>query len=184
MSPFNHQLGICGVDVTAPDEMHHSAATVAAMCILLSLLCIEATLRRPGGPHEERVLTSLKGKPSLQGRAVSRLPRGSSALSAPRGPFPRGLPRRARLGLNMICMLRRTGLRTDRSMGTLVPTGLTVAPGPMRGTLAANRRMRSVMGPKCLAGPGHVENNRSAARATFSSTITGAGAGPTHVALE
>ena len=69
----------------------------------------------------------------------------------------------------------------DRSMGTLVPTGPTVAPGPMMGKLAANGRMRSVMGPKCLAGTGHVENNHSAACATFSSTITGAGAGPAHV---
>ena len=69
-------------------------------------------------------------------------------------------------------------------MGTLVPTGPTVAPGPMMATLVANGRMRSVMGPKCPAGPGHVESNRSAARATFSSTITGVGAGPTHVASQ
>ena len=69
-------------------------------------------------------------------------------------------------------------------MGTLVPTGTTVAPGPMMGKLVVNGRMRSVMGPKCPAGPGHVGNNRSAARATFSSTITGTGAGPTHVASQ
>ena len=73
---------------------------------------------------------------------------------------------------------------TDRSMGTLVPTGPIVAPGPMMGTLATNGRTRSVMGPKCPAGPGHMESNRSAARATFSSTITGAGAGPAHVVSE
>ena len=145
---------------------------------------LEATLRRPGGPHEERMLTSRKGKASLQGRATSRLPRGSSALSAPRGPSPRGLPSCSRLGLNRIRTLHCTGLATDRSMGTLVPTGPTVAPGPMMGTLAVIGRMRSVMGPKCPAGPGHVENNRSAARATFSSTITGAGAGPAHVASQ
>ena len=69
-------------------------------------------------------------------------------------------------------------------MGTLVPTGPTVAPGPMMGTLVATGRMRSVMGPKCPAVPGHVESNRSAARATFSSTITGAGAGSAHVASQ
>ena len=78
----------------------------------------------------------------------------------------------------------RTGLATDRSMGTLVPTGPTVAPGPMMGTLAAIGRMRSVMGPKCPAGPGHVESNRCVAHATFPSLVTGAGAGPAHVASE
>ena len=70
MSPFNHLLGIYGADVTAPDETHHSAATVVAMCILLGLRCIKTTLKRPGGPHEERVLTSLKGKESPWGMAV------------------------------------------------------------------------------------------------------------------
>ena len=64
MSPFNHQLGICGADVTAPDETHHSAATVVTMCILLGLRCTEATLERPGGPQEELVLTSFKGEAS------------------------------------------------------------------------------------------------------------------------
>ena len=76
------------------------------------------------------------------------------------------------------------GLATDRSMGTLVPTGPTVAPGPMMGTLAANGRRRSVMGPKCPAGLGHVENNCRVARATFSSMVTGANVGPTHVASQ
>ena len=64
MSPFNHQLGSYGVDVTAPDETHHSAANAVAMCILLGLRCIEATLKKPGGPQEELVLTSFKGKAS------------------------------------------------------------------------------------------------------------------------
>ena len=54
----------------------------------------------------------------------------------------------------------------------------------MMGTLAAIERMRSVMGPKCPAGPGHVESNRRVAHATFSSMVTGAGAGPAHVASE
>ena len=92
-----------------------------------------------------------------------------------------GVPR---LGLNGIHLPKNTGLATDRSIGTLVPTGLTVAPGPMMGTLVANGRMRRVMGPKCPATPGHVENDRSAARATFSSTITGARVGPAHVASQ
>ena len=64
MSPFNHQIGIRGAVVTAPDEMHHFAATVVTMCILLGLCCIEATLERPGGPQEELVLTSFKGEAS------------------------------------------------------------------------------------------------------------------------
>ena len=64
MSPFNHQLGICGADVSVPDETHHSVATVVAMCIPLVLRCIEATFKRPGGPEEELVLTSFKGKAS------------------------------------------------------------------------------------------------------------------------
>ena len=184
MSPFNHQDGICGADVTAPGELHHSVATAVAMCTLPTLRRTEATLARPGGPREEQELTSLTGKASLQRGAVACLPRGSSALSRPRGSFPRGLPRRSRLGLNEIRVPIRTGPQTDRSMGTLVPTGPTVAPGPMMGTLVGNGRMRSVMGPKCPAGPGHVESSRSAARATFSSTITGAGAGPAHVASQ
>ena len=88
MSPFNHQVGICGADVTAPDEMHHSAAAGAAMCILLSLLRIKATLRRPGGPREERELTSLKGMASLQGRAVWLVSPGDLPyLVAREGPF-------------------------------------------------------------------------------------------------
>ena len=33
-------------------------ATVVAMCVLLGLRCIEATLKRPGGPPEGTVLTS------------------------------------------------------------------------------------------------------------------------------
>ena len=64
MSPFKYQLGICGADVTAPDETHHSAATVVAMCIPLVLCCIEATFKRPGGSEEELVLTSFNGKAS------------------------------------------------------------------------------------------------------------------------
>ena len=65
VSPFNHQISICGAVVTAPDEMHHSVAAAAGMCTLLSLLRTEATLKRPGGPDEEQGLTSLKGKASL-----------------------------------------------------------------------------------------------------------------------
>ena len=70
MSPFNHQIGICGAVVTVPDEMHHYVAAAAAICTLLSLLRTEATLKRPGGPREEQGLTSLKGKASLQRGAV------------------------------------------------------------------------------------------------------------------
>ena len=62
---------------------------------------------------------------SLGDGRVACLPRQSSALSAPRGPFPRGLPRRLRLGLNGIHLPNITGLAVDRSMGTLVPTGPT-----------------------------------------------------------
>ena len=39
-----------------------------------------------------------------------------------------------RLGLSGIPAAQLTGLAKDRSMRTLVPTGLTVAPGPMMGT--------------------------------------------------
>ena len=84
MSPFNHQVGICGTDVTVPDEMHHSVAAGAAMCILLALLHIEATLERPGGPQEETVLTSLKGKAS---------PWGMAAWPASLGNLPYVVPR-------------------------------------------------------------------------------------------
>ena len=88
MSPFYHQVGICGADVTTPDEMHHSVAAAAAMCTLLSLLCIEATLKRPGGPREEQELTSLKGKASLQRGAVWPASPGNLPYSAAReGPF-------------------------------------------------------------------------------------------------
>ena len=38
------------------------------------------------------------------------------------------------LGLSGIPSAQLTGLAKDRSMGTLVPTGPTVAPGPMMGT--------------------------------------------------
>ena len=76
MSPFNQQVGIYGADVTALDEMHHSVAAAAVMCTLLSLLCIEATLKRPGGPREEQGLTSLKGKASPRGELFGQPPQG------------------------------------------------------------------------------------------------------------
>ena len=88
MSPFNHQEGICGVDVTAPGEMHHSVATAMAMCALLALLCAEATLKRPGGPREEQGLTSLKRKASLLRRAAWLASPGHLLyLAAREGPF-------------------------------------------------------------------------------------------------
>ena len=94
MSPFNHQLGICGADVTVPDETHHAAATAVAMCILLALRCIEATLKRPGGPQEEILLTSFKGKappwgmavwPASSGNLLHLVPREGLSLAASPG---------------------------------------------------------------------------------------------------
>ena len=49
---FNHQIGNCGVHVTAPTEARHTAAAAEGMCALQRLLCSEATLERPGGPQE------------------------------------------------------------------------------------------------------------------------------------
>ena len=43
-------------------------------------------------------------------------------------------PGALRLGLSRISSTNLPGLAEDRSMGTLVPTGPTVAPGPMMGT--------------------------------------------------
>ena len=64
---------------------------------------------------------------SLGDGRTACLSRQSSVLSTPRGPFPRGLPRRLCLGLSRIRLPNITGLATDRSMGTLVPTGPTLS---------------------------------------------------------
>ena len=56
---------------------------------------------------------------------MAGLPRGFPVLGGLRESFPHGLPRRSRLGLNEILIPVRTGPLSDRSMGTLVPTGPT-----------------------------------------------------------
>ena len=63
-------------------------ATVVAMCVPLRLRCIEATLKRPGGPREEQGLTSLNRKASLQRRAAWLASPGHLLyLAAREGPF-------------------------------------------------------------------------------------------------
>ena len=74
----------CGADVTAPGETHHHVAAAAAMCALLPSLYTEATLKRPGGPHEELGLTSLRRKVSPQGRAALLASPGDSRHLAAR----------------------------------------------------------------------------------------------------
>ena len=124
--PFNHQEGVCGADVIAPDEVHHTMPTAVAMCALRTLLRTEAALKRPGGPREELGLTPQRKMTSPQGRtALLASPGDSVHLAARGGSLPRGLPRRSHLGLGGICIPVRTGPMTDRSMGTLVPTGPT-----------------------------------------------------------
>ena len=46
---FNHRMGNCGVDVIAPAEARHTAASAEAMCALQRLRCSGATLERPEG---------------------------------------------------------------------------------------------------------------------------------------
>ena len=129
VSPFNHHVGICGADVTAPDETHHLCGHRGG-----HVRPAEVAWYR-SNPREARRTSGGNGVDFPQGEGIflgdgctACLPRRSSMRSAPRGPFPRGLPRRLRLGLSRTCLPNITGLATDRSMGTLVPTGPTASP--------------------------------------------------------
>ena len=86
-------------------------------------------------------------------------PRASAASSSLREAIlPRGLPRLVDLVLSEFQPSSVEGYR-GLAQHTLVLTGPTVAPGPMMGTTRSNRRRRIVMGPKCPAGPRHVEGS-------------------------
>ena len=134
---FNHQEGVCGTDVTASGETHHHVAAAAAMCALPPSLCTEATLKRPGGPREGPGLTSLRRRVPPQGRAACWPPEEIPGTQHPARGVPPRPPQAQAPGTCGIFIPIRTGPMADRSMGTLVPTGPTVAPGPMMGTLAA-----------------------------------------------
>ena len=88
MSPFNHQVGTCGADVTAPDETHHLCGHRGGKCVPPGLRCIEATLKRPGGPQEELVLTSFKGKASPWGWPCGLPPQEIFRTKCPARAFP------------------------------------------------------------------------------------------------
>ena len=108
---------------------------------------------------EDPSLTSLQGRHSWgEGSAVEALQASAASPGFREAILPRGLPRLVDLALSEFYPPSVEGCR-GLAQHTLVHTGPTVAPGPMMGTAWSSGRRRIVMGPKCPAGPRHVEGS-------------------------